>query len=77
MKRFGSPMISVQPKPFINKRGYRVEELPIHDLGRIFQFSSEEDANNFIETMTGRIKVAADLLQKSKDNFTSSTEIEL
>ncbi|HYD92734.1 MAG TPA: hypothetical protein VEA37_14760 [Flavobacterium sp.] len=75
IRKFGAPLVSIQPKSVIRNSRY-TNELPIHDLSGDYSFRNEGEAQKFFIEITQRIKDAAQNLKNSIDNFTGEKDLE-
>jgi len=76
IKRFGAPLISLSPQNAF-KNGNFVTHLPIHSLNYDFQFSTEAQAKQFVDSLSTRIQVAVKELKARKDDFSGKKELDL
>lgn len=71
IQKFGSPPISTDPRSIFYKDKI-ARELPLHDLNNLFAFSTQAEAESFLTTMKGRIRVAVEQLKAQKDDFSKA-----
>lgn len=73
--KFGAPSIDLSPEQYYDGRRHH-HELPLSILDHNFAFDTEDEANDFLESMKNRIKDAVDNLNSLEDNFTKEEEHE-
>ena len=79
-KKFGPPEISIVPQFVLVRIGGTLkhsQQLPLHDLNRSFEFSSEDKAAEFADAMSEIITQSVFALKNREDNFSAVKEIEI
>lgn len=74
--KFGSPLISLAPKSIWYQKGI-AKEIPLHDFSPVFVFAEEDEANEYVKIIKGRIIDAVKQLKNRKDNFSKKEEYEI
>lgn len=68
MQKFGSPLISIQPKEALYD-GSWTSELPLYDFHVTFEFDSSNEADEYLVELKERIKQGLDYLRAQQDTF--------